>query len=74
MVPSMRTPMVCLTSIPSSFILPAYAIKVRPHPSRTAGTHLDPLRLYFAQLLQLLLAHVRIAFDVLALVRALHRA
>ena len=66
--------MFCLTSMPSSFILPACGTKVRPHRGHTAGTHLDPLRLYLAQLLQLLLAHVRVALDVLALVCALQRA
>lgn len=73
-VPSIRTPIFCLTSMPSSFILPACGTKVRPHRGHTAGTHLDPLRLHLAQLLQLLLAHVRVALDVLALVCALQRA
>ena len=79
-VPSIRTPIFCLISMPSSFIFPAcprararpipISTPSRPRQRKQHNTHLDPLVLDLAELHELLLVHVRVVLDRAALVGA----
>jgi hypothetical protein len=65
-VPSIRTPIFCLISIPSNFIFPACACAVNlqnhPYQQNYKRTNLDSFILHLAQFHQLFLVQVAVMF------------